>query len=1265
MTNHSVNAKKKSTPSFSGHVLDKDSKGNDVYKFFLPNAPADTKVVLTKLENNGNDSYTTSDYNNYSQNPIKYEFSLDNETNSVSVKTKDINLAKDSILAYKFILPNKSEHVDKSACINIVENNRVSSYTMATPLWSENSHRPRVMSHIIPDTFNVDNPNNIKRNHFNIMGGNLKSIIQRLDYLKESGFNTILGLPIFGNDNNSSHGYWTTNPYQITRNLGSIVDFNNLIIGMYKRGMNWTADGAFVNEGIPGIHIGDLATWGMDSPFLDMYKTKDFEYLQTRFGVFSKNPDVNKHVHIKLVNAPYKIIFKRADDGSYFESKVKRNRLYNPNNPSYIQLFDDRLADEKQINDDYTFTKYANKELANKFEIANYRDSVQAYSRRVSVKEVIENYKKYKEVKHIDKKVNFKNFLTKWTNFELVDSNKDGGVALWVGNSDIAKKQFIIPETAMPRNISPKRMENIQKSQYQVQYDTIKVMEYWTKEVSRKLTEYTARVIANKINSSDPKLDYRTAVLELIKEKALPESASKILEGPDGDTPLDNILAKDEWTGERVYKLPNTQQPHNVLEGVLEYPLEAIEFSPDVSRVFAYPHIKKYAYSEETLDKSVYDFFKMKDEYYKTLPEKFREIQHVVDRTYKLPIANWSERILKEIGNNLGQNFFDKKTSELTKEGREFFSLIYPDVVKFLIISAINRKITPNYKNLDVLEYDIKELEKININSLNLQYKKSPEDLALGLADYVEYGFDFNWDKKLQEFADYMSERYKNVNSDIINVASLIIDKTEAGLDWRIDAAKDVGSYDDVNDGRFNFDKNQEKIIGFWKKANQAIRKHNPNTFSIGELTDWSHYPKDKFAYKSQFSTISDYEYFYSSLVKFFGQTDKGEYTLNKDFTNEFYNNLNKFLESGFPSNINFAHRFVDNHDKPRITHLLSLDVNQYNKDKVKTVKDSMINAFENSSEYQSLTDDCKQSIKTAIDNVADGELTVQGKKSDFDSEKFATSPYDYTIGIVIEEAMAQNDKFRAFVTSSDREYFIDRLKAQVEKNMISTALEKMRAIWFMMNALPGAPTMFAGTEIGMTGWETDSKNEQQECRNPINWSKLYNQNYQFLRDYKDRLDAITKIRTKDGASPLVNGCTIPISNQEINGAAFYRYNDETDAICVVHANGFGPSPNQIGGSTYIEKINLSGLPNGLKKDTIYVDALNPKSKYKVVDSYTIKKVDDSNPQQVIDTIDLGNSGLILLRETSFDGRKFSFEPPNSKNVDARVKLVNTKYNIR
>lgn len=1239
-----LNKNNKKNTSFSGHVLTKDEYGNNLYKFFLPNAPKGTKVLLTRLESDGKGNFVPSyDEQNGKKVYHAVEKELYGSIPTYSVYADNWNLDKDVILGYKFILPDNKEHFDNTAKA-IVENpdKTTAVYTMATPLWTANSVNPRVMIHVIPDTFNVPNYTGAKRNHFNLMGGNLKTINEKIPYIKNAGYTAILSLPVFGNDNNSSHGYWTTNPYQITRNLGSVSDFKDLLINAYKNGIRWTADGAFVNEGISGIHVADFVTWGADSPLVDMFETKDLDLLPSRFGVFSKNPAVNRHAHIKLVNAPYKITYKKADNGTYEEASVKRVP-YDSTKPSFIQVFDDRLASVEQMNDDSTFTVYDNQISNHNYEISNYRDSVQAYNRRVPVKEIIENFEKYKEAKKIDKDIEFKNYLMKWKNFEFVETNKDGGISLWVGNSDISKKQFVIPENSLSNDLSPELRLRKLAAQYQVQDDTVQVVEFWTGDVARTLTEYTAKAINEKIKNFNTQIDFETAIEQLIDEKAIPATAQNILEKTNGVSPLDNILSKDMWGENRNYKLPNIKIPQSITEGVMSYPFEAIEFSPDLTTVFSYPFVKNLAVTEDSVGLSRYEMFKMGDEYYNKMPQRYSDIYKKADELLSGTMTEKSQLIMQKLGDRLGVKFFDADNN-LTTEGKEFYSLIFADISKFVVVSALAPKVTPNYSNLKNLDYDVNELGKITLNSLSLQYQVSPEDVAITLLNKLESGINNIAEAKIDGFVNYLSTRLKNVDSDSINVARLIIDATESGLDWRIDAAKDVGGYDAVYDGKYDFTDNENMIMGFWNKVNTAARKHNPRSYSIGELTDWGNFPKSVFAAKTNFSTTTDYESFYQDLLAFYGQNCEGNNIPSSEFANQMYAKLDKFLNTGYASNVNFVHRFVDNHDKPRAMHLLAMNMDKFKDDRAAAMRDVICEAMERTQEFNNLPQQHKDTLYRAVRTMSEGSVISDSIKYKYDNEKFGTVAFDFNIDAIVNQAIEENYEFKRFLNNPENLKSINKMKANTEHNMLRGAIEKMRAIWFAMAALPGTPTMFAGTELGMTGWETDSKNEHQDCRNALNWAKLDDPNYSYLRDFKRRLDDISKIRTKDGASALVNGTTIPIASPGHNAAAFYRYNDKTDAICVLHANGFDYHYQSKGKSVGVNRISLDGLPNGLEVGTIYVDALNPNSKYKVTNPYEIKKVDDFNTNIIQEHIDLGNAGLILLREKDFDGNEFTFQ---------------------
>lgn len=1251
---------KKSKPNFGGHVLTKDVYGNDIYKFFTPNAKPGVEleyVIMTK-DKDGNFSV---------HNNTKQRVQMPEGFESLVLYADDLNLTKDSALGYRFYYPNNFYFKDNSMTGD-------KGYTIATPLNRTNPSRPKVIEHVFIDSFNVKHNLQTKRNHFNVLGGNLNTINEKVPELAKSGFTDVLGNPAIGQDNKSSHGYWTTNPYQITNNLGNIKDFKNLLLNMFRHDMRWTIDGAFVNEGVEGIHIKDMMNWQYESPFVHFFETKDLDNLSPRFGVLSKNPAVNEHTHIQIVNGPYKIVFEKSGD-KYIEKEIKKTPV-DPTKPTYIQIFDDRLASEAQMSGDAIFDVYAFKDTGDNHEITNYRDSVQAYHARVTPREVADNYAKYKEAKKYDKDVEFKNSLTRWRGFEIVESNKDGGISLWVGNSDISKKRFIMPESSVYyQNLSDDLKPLVKAAPYQVQDDTVQIGKFWTQEVEKWYTEYIAREIGDKVAAE---MTYAQAIDALVNENKLPESAKVVLQKEYGSTPLENILTRDIFGTDTNYRLKSVKMPETITDGMMSYPLEAIEFSPDLVSVFAYPYMKNLAVTEDTIGKSRFDMYQMGDKYYGKMPEKFRETYKEADKLLAEDFSNEAVKILKKLETKLDKNLLTEN-NELTDEGKKLYSLIASDIVKFLTVSALAPEIMAQYDN-DMLYYDTKELNKVDLHSLNLQYETSPEETAKHLIQKIRTGIQEIPDDKKEAFLNSLSDRLEHVNENSFNVAKLIIEKTEAGLNWRVDASKDVGDSDSVEDGSFSQDQNIKEVEKFWNKFSKGVNEYNPNSFKILELTDLGPGVVSGYTSRTLGDTTSEYEFLYSTIPAFFGQNDEGSHidSLASTMEEKLYTQFNKddkgnitgmkslgFFDTGTLDLINYAHRFVGNHDKPRILHLMSIDVNNHKADKAKEEARVLEQyGMWESTRFKQLDHNKQQALIQANNNLKEGKYHVNGKEKHFDTEKYGSRPHDFNIDDIVREAVEISPEFKDYAEKNEKA--VNELKADMLHAILAPALKRGRAIWFMMNAVPGTPTNYAGDELGMTGWEYEAKNEEQENRNALRWDRLTNPNYAFLKDYKDQIDAITRIRKKEAASALVNGSTMKLANQPIQGSnpalTLYRYNDKTDAICILHNTGFGADPRCVPpGEVFINRIDLSGLPNGLKVGTIYVNALNPNEKYKVTNPTEIKKVNNTNTNQIEGDINIGNAGLILLRESDFKGNKLSFK---GRVENANVKLANTKYNF-
>ena len=74
-------------------------------------------------------------------------------------------------------------------------------------------------------------------------GGNLRGILEHLDYIQRVGANAIYLCPIFMSAAN--HRYHTVDYFRIDPVLGTLEDFDELVREIHRRGMRLILDGVF------------------------------------------------------------------------------------------------------------------------------------------------------------------------------------------------------------------------------------------------------------------------------------------------------------------------------------------------------------------------------------------------------------------------------------------------------------------------------------------------------------------------------------------------------------------------------------------------------------------------------------------------------------------------------------------------------------------------------------------------------------------------------------------------------------------------------------------------------------------------------------------------------------------------------------------------------------------------------------------------------------------------------------------------------------
>lgn len=135
-----------------------------------------------------------------------------------------------------------------------------------------------VVYQIFPDRFNNGDKSNDPENTIewgeevsskSMFGGDLRGIIDKLDYLKDLGVNLVYLTPIF--KSTSNHKYNTADYYEIDPSFGTIQDAKELVEKCHSKGMKVVFDAVFNHSGSDFFAFKDLLENGENSKYKDWY----------------------------------------------------------------------------------------------------------------------------------------------------------------------------------------------------------------------------------------------------------------------------------------------------------------------------------------------------------------------------------------------------------------------------------------------------------------------------------------------------------------------------------------------------------------------------------------------------------------------------------------------------------------------------------------------------------------------------------------------------------------------------------------------------------------------------------------------------------------------------------------------------------------------------------------------------------------------------------------------------------------------------------
>lgn len=935
------------------------------------------------------------------------------------------------------------------------------------------------------------------RNHFNKLGGNIKGLTWLLKNTDElDNYTYFMTTPDIGMDKVSSHRYWPSNQYQCS-DLDNFKEFN---FELFKRGKSYVADGAFTSQGLQSPLVQHVLKWGKQSPYYNMLKIDPNSALS--LGVL---PDIDtpdgqeayKHIGVRVINK------KNSPD-------------YDRKKPTYIQFYDDRLlSTKKQIDGKLHFDYDSTPD--DHYEITTHQDSVQPYAFEVDPNDSRMRMFKNQNAVLLTEIDDVDAFLT-FSNFKIDSKNKVGGATYWDGNVDIIKMNLSNPNKQDPKNVQGYR---------DARDYLLGVASYWTETVQSHLILETA------------KMDEKN-----IKDVAL----------ANGVTPerFDGI----KKTLSAFNSIVTGEKQKHTLDYILEFPLQSLETSEELSAIFAQKEFKKELLTPQMLDRLTKIF---NDTINGAIPEQYKdnkEYRAYVEKTY---------------GN---------------------------EILRHIFASALDTRAIVSGK------IDLNVLKDVTLKSIETHPSNSPKDEISQVVAKIKSGMS---EKSTAALQKTMKEELKNISLDKFKLAEAVVLQGKGGLNWRFDAAKDIGDLDAVRDKTakltdiFNGEMRYPGVQDFWGEYIKNIRKYHPAPYIINELTAMGEFApigddiKDNpeavlqvyrdydeqmaqawvkagrpdeyekkpvyskqvdFLNKTNSTTTSEYSKGFNAFSVFAGvdpehEMDPNKFASTKKKAGDLYK-LKKCMEElmiyNQPNSAIYSHMFTNNHDKPTIIHTLPLnmsvfmakDLEQLDEDTKKQIQDltgeknlkkvcpqaagvglAMKKTIDElySGEKNKAT---REKLYTSLRNLVNGKKTPTSQPSYKRAESFGVKPYEVTIVDLLKGAdMYSEDNFLKF-----------------HGTMLHDSMAYYERLWQVMNACVGIPTLYGGAEFAQSGYETSSKNVYLGCRNQILHNLKEDKKYGH-KEYYDKMAQTSSLYQKPGLKALRNGA--PISCQMIDEAASIR----------------------------------------------------------------------------------------------------------------------------
>lgn len=1333
--------------SFNGFDVKRDDYGDQYYKFSYPcdYNRYDCYLTLVNVIPQGNGDYKIGEtLHNYEQDADRIK--LEPGSNDIDIQYA-YRLAERQPFAYQYQLVPKgfpdSIPMFKTDVGDVLDERTEKKghliYNLVVPSGAtSNSAGPAIL--ICTDNYDVrfkydengkivPNPDakkwlNASKNFANHIGGTAAGIENALDTGELDTYSKIFLLPFASGDNLSSHNYWLESGFQLSSAMGDMPTYARIQQKLFAKGKNLVCDAAITSEGLNGIHFQSILHYGEDDVFFDWFKCNSLKDTTAKIGVFGKRPEFIRH---RLVNAPF--IPEQDNTG-----KVKLKPCkYDKNSPTYVQVYNIKAVSDDQIADNAPLITRYGKAATGKeaLEIGTHNDTVMLYSYPIDPKIYEKNIERFNEYNSKQKNGEYLSLnsyeatrmLTKFENFEF-DNKFEGGFYTWDANVDMVKFNYAFSnsdvEDIMHLPLSERRaaMAKLQRKNCEVQDYAISSIRYWTRKTNQILNLYTAQALKG-IDEKNANKALK-AINDQIAAKVLPQKLSYEI----NKDVVQNVL-------DGSYTLHGTDSVENlhdtILNGLMEFPLESAELGKDILSLFSTPYMTKRATAPDQIDKSRLDMLREGN------PHLTNDTKELYDRTthmYSDTMYDFANEVLSDLNKKLPDDLKLNRFEDTSAYGKYVVPLLTQEIAKF----AIMKGLVPDLKyhidpNNGGIIYDASS-KNSSLKSLGIKSLSQKHDVD-ALISKVNSGIRNISASDKKELVKALHKMIDGTNLTSFKMAEMIVDRAKGGLDFRFDAAKDVSDMDSLRNANDTFEDNWNQVIKFWSNVTNAVYKENRNSYLVAELTDeidlhkmgggadserFKYYKEEdrskeykyrnditrKFLRETGITATANYNHFFTDVAGIFGKLGESGVDRGNNQGYRIHNILRKgrdgeeFLFSAPYESILKSYTFVDNHDKPRILHILSMDMGLFYADlndigqyeyrkRAYSVLHPEINTgdltqeFINSKSFSSVSakavargEALNSSFYRALDKMSQskdghGNFRLEPKAKDklfqliqgivgqlasgkyqgktFDADNVGVEEVQKLIDIVLESIKAAN------VLTDEQ---MKDLRAETFMQAIEPAMSNALAMDKFLLNLPGIPTTYAGDDLGATGYETKTKNMYLKNRGAVNhdWAKQF----EFIKRHKENTENLRLLRSRPVLHALNDGAPFQLPLQRGSGheiAALLRY--ATDGNTVVslfnvagtthtydHYSDASKSPVSLDNNRiYIGKDDgneFIGLNGGLTPGTEFINIYDENDKYYVYqdggqDCYYLAHKDKNEPIVLKDNVMMLYSASDTLKQ--------------------------------